>query len=107
MNVPKSVFGALPRSRNPFEILKLFPAIPLVPKKKTDARKQSPSLNVAEAKITQLLENGSEATSIDSVFKTPVDEEPSSERNKKKAHLITIKSNFSSAVEDLLREKKR
>ena len=34
-------------------------------------------------------------TTIDSVFKTLVDEEPSSERDKeKKAHLITIMSNY-------------
>ena len=46
-------------------------------------------------------------TSIDSVFKTPVDEDLSSGRSKeKKAHLITIKSNFNSVAEDLLREKK-
>ena len=63
MNVPKSVFAALPRNRNPLEILKLFPAIPPAPEKKSEAgnlvdseliaraSEQSPSLNVAECKI--------------------------------------------------------
>ena len=37
VNVPKSVFADLPRSRNPFEILKLFMAIPSAPEKKTEA----------------------------------------------------------------------
>ena len=104
VNVPKSVFAALPKSRNLFEILKPFPAIPLALEKKTKAdnqvdseliawaSEQPPSLNVAEPKINSCCKLAAG---------------PTSERNKeKKANLITIKSNFNSAAEDLLREKK-
>ena len=64
-------------------------------------------MNVVEPKINSCCKMPMGPTSIDSVFKTPVDEDLSSGRSKeKKAHLITIKSNFNSVAEDLLREKK-
>ena len=119
VNVPKSVFAALPRSRNPFEILKLFLAIPPVSEKKSEAGNLVDSELIARASEQSLFEccrtRGKQGckltagpTSIDSVFKRPVDEGPSNERNKeKKAHLITIKSNFNLAVEDLLREREK
>ena len=85
LNASKSVFAALPRSRNPFEVLKLFPTIPLVPEKKTEAgnqvdselivkaSEQSPSLNIAEPMINSCCKMAGGPTFNDSVFKTPVD----------------------------------
>ena len=90
--------------RNPFEILKLFPAIPPAPEKANNqvdseliarAFEQSPLLNGAEPKINSCCKMTTGPASIDSIFKTLVDDCLSSERNKeKKAHLITINSNL-------------
>ena len=88
VNVPKSVFAAIPRNRNPFKILKPFPAIPPAPEKKTEASnqvdselivcasEQSPSLNVAKPKINCCCKLAAGSTSVDSVFKSLVDEVP-------------------------------
>ena len=109
--VPKSVFAILPRGRNPFEILKKFPTIPLAPEKKTmagiqvegelivQATEQAPNLNFAEPKNNNGCKKATGSTSIDQGFKIPIAEESLNESlseriNEKKAHFISIKSNY-------------
>ncbi|KAA0051433.1 hypothetical protein E5676_scaffold333G001030 [Cucumis melo var. makuwa] len=79
--VPKSVFAVLPRGRNPYEILKKFPAIPSAPKKKTaadiqfkgelitQASEQAPNLNFAKTKTNSCCKKAMESTSINLAFK--------------------------------------
>ena len=80
----KSVFPTLPRSRNPFEILKIFPTIPPMPKKKTVAGsqvedelnvraiEQAPFLIFAKPKSDSCCKQAVGSTFNDSAFKFPV-----------------------------------
>ena len=93
LNVLKSVFVALPGIEILLKFCSFFRPYHRRWRKRqrsvdsdliTRASEQSPSLNIAGPKINCCSKMAAGPTSIDFVFKTPVDKEPSSERNKEK-----------------------
>ena len=114
LDVPKSSFAVLPRNRSPFEILKHFSASSPVLEKKTGA-----NINLVDDLIGRATEQslintkpiqhnclkkvmGPTGNNLNLI--NPTVKEPVSERNKGKAHLITIMSNYdlsSAVIKDL------
>ena len=96
----RSVFASLPRSRNPFEILKNFPSTSPASEMKTKAgnqieealndraTEQAPFFNFTKPKSDSCCKKAVGSTSNDPVFNIPVAEESSfesvNERNKGK-----------------------